>query len=621
MIDGSTPRSACLDGAGAGAQLSSLFATTDTVYLLLALDGSVLDLNRAALSLMRTSRDSVVGRDFWSLPWWRDQAAVATLRPRSTVAGRSARADAVWKDAEGALHVIDLRLHPLGDTLLAEGTDVTEERTTRERLCLREHQYHTLFENMLSGFARHELVVGPDGKPVDYRFLEVNSAFERLTGLRREEILERTVLEIMPETELFWIETYAAVVRDNAPIQFVHHAGVIGKCFEVVAYPLGRNQFACMFNDITSEIEAINRLKASEQYYHSLLDSSPAGIFYYRNGRDISYCNHRFYDILQVSPEAAQEYGLKILPDPAQHAVIGASLEGRSGAFEGPLPTGRQIYLLCSPLRTEQGEVSGGIGILQDVSERRAREAETQALITRLTETNTELERFAYVASHDLREPLRTIASFTQLLQRRYQGRLDADADAFIALIVAGATRMHTLIGDLLAYSRISDNGGLFKAVDTTDACKVALQNLRESIEDAKATITVEPLPSITGDPVQIMQVFQNLIGNALKFRSDSAPCHIVVSAGQAGDEWRFSIADNGIGIAETSQDIFEIFRRLHGGERYPGTGIGLTIAKRIIQRHGGDIWYEPNPAGGTVFHFCIPRALEDAAPSPTSGS
>jgi light-regulated signal transduction histidine kinase (bacteriophytochrome) len=223
------------------------------------------------------------------------------------------------------------------------------------------------------------------------------------------------------------------------------------------------------------------------------------------------------------------------------------------------------------------------------------------------------LERFAAVASHDLQEPLRMVTSYVQLLARRYKGRLDADADEFIGFAADGANRMQRLINDLLAYARLSTRGGPFAPVDVEAALQQALVNLQVAIDENHAVVTHDPLPSVNGDATQFVQLLQNLVGNALKFRSDTIPqIHVSGSLTKApsGDlrEWIFSVRDNGIGIdPQYADQIFVMFRRLHSREAYAGTGIGLAICRRIVERHGGRIWVESEPGKGATFCFTIP--------------
>ena len=229
----------------------------------------------------------------------------------------------------------------------------------------------------------------------------------------------------------------------------------------------------------------------------------------------------------------------------------------------------------------------------------------TQAALQR---SNTELEQLAYVASHDMQEPLRMVASYLQLVAQRYQGRLDADADEFIGYAVDGAKRMQALINDLLAYSRLGTKARPFEPSDCNAIVETAIAQLRLAIEDSGARITHGSLPTVMGDATQLLQLFQNLLSNAIKFRRDVPPV-VHVDAQPWDAAWRFSVHDNGIGIAaEYFERIFVLFQRLHGRGEYPGTGIGLAICKKVVERHGGSIAVQSQPGEGSTFSFTLPR-------------
>jgi PAS domain S-box-containing protein len=269
------------------------------------------------------------------------------------------------------------------------------------------------------------------------------------------------------------------------------------------------------------------------------------------------------------------------------------------------------------PWRDASGNIIGTFGLTRDITA--LKDAEEKLLEERnlLARSNAELEQFAYVASHDLQEPLRAVASCVQLLQKRYEDKLDARANEFISHAVDGTKRMQALISDLLAYSRVGTRGHAFETVNLEEILSDALANLTVAIQENGAVITRDPLPTLLGDDTQLGQLFQNLIGNAVKFRAEGRPPQIRVTARREGAEWIFGVADNGIGIEpQYFERVFRVFQRLHTRTRYPGTGIGLAICKKIVERHGGRIWIESQPDQGSVFHFTLPVTSQPAPAS-----
>jgi signal transduction histidine kinase len=235
-------------------------------------------------------------------------------------------------------------------------------------------------------------------------------------------------------------------------------------------------------------------------------------------------------------------------------------------------------------------------------------DARLRALLAELERSNRELEQFAYVASHDLQEPLRMVSSYTQMLEKRYGDKLDQDGRDFINYAVDGARRMQRLINDLLEFSRVSTRGKKLEPVDANEVLGAVRSNLSATIDEAGALVTNETLPTVVADPTQLGQLFQNLIGNAIKFRGSDPPRVHIATKEEAG-EWVFSVKDNGIGIeSEYFNRIFVIFQRLHVAAEYPGTGIGLAVCKRIVERHGGRIWVESEPGQGATFFFSLPE-------------
>lgn len=265
-------------------------------------------------------------------------------------------------------------------------------------------------------------------------------------------------------------------------------------------------------------------------------------------------------------------------------------------------------------LKDESGAIVGTFSSGEDITERKRAEKALQEKTEELQRSNQELERFAYVASHDLQEPLRMVGSYVGLLARRYQGKLDGDADEFINFAVDGVKRMHELINALLTYSRVGRRG---KEPVPTDGNKVfqrVLLNLKVAIEEKMAEVKCGPLPVVRADEQQLEQLLQNLVGNALKFTQDNP--RVEVWAERIDGMWRFAVKDNGIGVdPKYSEKVFEIFQRLHTREEYPGTGIGLALCKKIVEHHGGKIWFESEVGRGTTFFFTLPPVENETEP------
>lgn len=250
----------------------------------------------------------------------------------------------------------------------------------------------------------------------------------------------------------------------------------------------------------------------------------------------------------------------------------------------------------------------------REVVARRQGEVELRRQAQDLARSNEELERFAYAASHDLQEPLRMVTSYSQLLAQRYRGKMDADADEFIGFAVDGAKRMSAMIDGLLQYSRVRRAMAGDEPTDCEAVLQHALGNLRVAVEESGAEITHDPLPTVKGNAILLQQLFQNLVGNAIKFRAEHPP-RVHVSAERQDDEWWFSVRDNGIGIdPQYAERIFIVFQRLHTREEYPGAGIGLAIARRIVEQHGGRMWVESEPGNAATFYFTLPSVAEQAA-------
>jgi PAS domain S-box-containing protein len=376
--------------------------------------------------------------------------------------------------------------------------------------------------------------------------------------------------------------------------------------------------------DVTEQTNAEARLKESEARFRQTFELAASGICHVVDGRFVRV-NRSLCEILGYTEKELLGKHVKDVSHPEDRDVTDADRARiRAGELDQARFEKRYLRrdgsvvwcdLAIALVRDVFGMPLYEIAVFDDITNRKTSEAALHAAHEELKRSNAELEQFAYVASHDLQEPLRMVASYTQLLGRRYEAKLDQDAREFMSYIVDGATRMKQLIEDLLAYSRVGTKGQEFKPVALEAPLRRALFNLRTGIEEAGAAVTYDPLPTVQGDEVQLGQLLQNLVGNALKFRSNSVPrIHLAVT--DSPQEWTIEVRDNGIGIEpQYFERIFMVFQRLHNKGEYPGTGIGLAICKKVVERHGGRIWVESRAAQGesqgSSFFFTLPKRGE----------
>jgi PAS domain S-box-containing protein len=373
--------------------------------------------------------------------------------------------------------------------------------------------------------------------------------------------------------------------------------------------------------DVTERKEAERALIESEEKLNAIIESSPDSITVTDLNLNILLCNHATVEMYGVSSRD-EIIGLNAfeLVDPKDRGRLAETmkmtlLQGKSVYLELNLLTRKDnkffpAEISGNTIKDAEGIPFAFVAITKDITERKNAEKEREILIKELQRSNEELQQFAYVASHDLQEPLRTISSFTQLLARRYKGQLDKDADEFIEFIVDGTNRMQAMIKDLLRYSRVQTKGEEFKPIDVRNALNQAIFDLKISIEENNAEITHDELPTVVADEKQLVQLFQNLISNAIKFKKKDEPpkIHISCQKDEKNKEYIFAVSDNGIGMEpEYTERIFELFQRLHTRDEYKGTGIGLAVAKKIVERHGGRIWVESKHGKGSTFYFTIP--------------
>lgn len=394
-------------------------------------------------------------------------------------------------------------------------------------------------------------------------------------------------------------------------------------------------QMTIFMRDISDRVEAEKAMRQSKEFMELAVRGASLGIWVWNLKTGEVTWNDRCYELFGIpvgEPMTFERFWGTVHPNDRERfqAALKASMEeGKEFNVERQAvwPDGSLHWIesLGRYLLDDDGSPLGLRGVVMDIEERKRLEEllvdrntvleacvdERTAQLRRTNEalerSNLQLQEFAFVAAHDLQSPLRSIAGFAQLLKKEYDGRFDLQADEWLNHLVRSAHRMRDIIHDILAYSRLESQGGAFGRTDFNevfDAVKVALE---EPIREAGALVTRTDLPTVRGDRSQLAQLLQNLVDNAIKYHGEEAP-KVHVSAKREGQEWVISVRDNGIGIAEKHQDtIFEIFRRLHGQDKYPGTGIGLAICRRVVQRHGGRIWTESEPGVGSTFNFTLP--------------
>ena len=525
---------------------------------------------------------------------------------------------------DGSEFPIEIMLSPLesaeGILVTAAIRDITVRRDAEKHLAQMEGRYRGLLE------------AAPDAMVVVNQAGEIvllNAQAETQFGYRRDELIGQRVTNIIPEGFA------ERLIADGTRTAVEALAQQIGTGIELVGLRNDGSEFpieimlsplestegvlvTAAIRDITVRRDAEKHLAQMEGRYRGLLEAAPDGMVVVNQAGEIVLLNAQAENQFGYRrDELIGQRVTNIIPEGFAERLIADGTRTAAEALAQQIGTGIElvglrkdgsefpIEIMLSPLESAEGILV--TAAIRDITARKQADANLVEKVVELNRSNDELQQFAYLASHDLQEPLRMVASYTQLVARRYKGKLDADADEFIAFAVDGANRMQRLIQDLLLYSRVERVGQELMQVSSAGALQKALFNLQGAIEQSGALVTQGPLPEVTADESQLTQLFQNLVGNAIKYKGPGVPQIHVSAARNGAPKWIFSVRDNGLGIEpQFFEKIFGMFQRLHKRGEFEGTGIGLAICKKIVERHGGSISVESEPGLGSTFSFTL---------------
>lgn len=616
-----------------------------------AIDYRILEVNRAFENHTGFAPAAVIGRLCSEANPVRDERFLDTAA-KVVESGMPARLEQYDQSLDRWFRV---GLFPFGgDKFAGLFDDITERKETEAALRGSEEKYRSLFNSMSEGFELFEVVRDESGRPYDVINLELNPAYERQTRIRPEDYVGKRWSEFGPSIEPYWYERVFKVAETGEPKAYEGYSSLQCRFFEASFFLYEKDRVGVLFRDATERKRAEEtlasglrdtsllrdlsmRLIAEEDihaFYQEIIDTAVVlakadkGTLQIHEGgslRIVSSHGHQqsFLDyfakaeeVISASGNAAQRNervvvpdvetsplfirtpSLQVLRDANVRAVQSTPLVSRNGELLGILTT--HWNTPYDPNKKDLWRIDLLARQAADFIEHRRGEES-------LKRSNSDLQQFAYVASHDLQEPLRMVSSYLQLLERKDADKLDNKSKEYMNFAVDGAQRMSAMIEDLLAYSRVDTRGKPLALVNMDGVLTTVLKDLKVAIEESGCSVTSTALPTVMTNRSQMVLLLDNLIGNAIKFRSKAAP-QILVSARWSDGEWLFSVQDNGIGIDPRFADrIFLMFQRLHTLDEYPGTGIGLTISKKIVEGHGGRIWFESELGRGSTFYFTIP--------------
>ncbi|WP_224448025.1 PAS domain S-box protein [Haloprofundus salilacus] len=621
-------------------QYEAVFEDPNILVGLLESDGTVLDINQTAMEYIEADLEAVIGESFWETPWWGDddgiQDDVCEWTGRAS-AGEYVDFEADLTRPDGEPYTLSGYFRPVTNddgevvSIIVSDRDITDRKRRERELKESERRYRTLTNDVLDTSD-----VGTFILDSNFEVVWINQATEQYFGLDREAVvgrdkrrlIEEEIAPILEAPDRF-TERVTATYDDNTYTEeFECH--VLGddareerwlnhwsQPIESGLYAGGRIEH---YTNITEQIKRERELeRALDLLEHTKRIADVGGWEIDPETQEVFWTEHLF-EVLEVDADEEppldealavyHEDDRSVVEDAVQKALDSGDPFDVEARFQTSSDEVRWLRVQGAPT-TVDGDVVSLRGAAQDVTDRKQRERRLEELIDRLEESNERLEQFAYAASHDLREPLRMISSYLQLLERRYADVLDEDGEEFIEFAVDGAERMKAMIEGLLEYSRVDTRGDPFEPVELDAVVADVCDDLQVRIKETDAEITTDSLPRIDGDEEQLRQVFQNLLDNAIEYSGDEPP-RVYISADRQGAEWVVSVSDEGIGIEPDDTDrVFEVFQSLHTTDDHAGSGIGLALCQRIVERHGGDIWVDSEPGEGTTFSLTLPAASE----------
>lgn len=618
-----------------------LFESSPEGIVILDNQDRILDANKGFERMFQFNADEIKGMVLNSVIVPESLLEQATQMTLFVLKGEVIHRETERKRKDGSTVDVSILAYPivLGENQIGVYgiySDITERKETEKALRNSEERYRAFVKQSTEGIWRFEflepvsvkLALDDQIKNIfKYGYLaECNDVFAKMYGYEAAgDIAGARIGELLIETEPknveylknsilngYKIDNVESIERDkynNRKIFVNNLVGIIENDHLVRLWGSKR--------DITESKKAQEELSKTQFRLATLLKNLQ-DVVLYETGGGKEFMSENVMEMLGYPSSKFQDSNfLKTITHPGDWKSIDEKMNewqksGSAGVlnleFRVRKADGRYIWVEDHMIQVKNNGDSHLSGVLVNITEHKSTEEKLTLLADKLSQSNKELEQFAYVASHDLQEPLRMVASYIQLLQRRYKSQLSAEADEFISYAVDGVVRMKTLINDLLIYSRVNTKESPLEDVDCNKSIEQSLTNLRAAIEESKAEVVVDNLPTVRANPLHMSQLFQNLISNALKFKKPDTKPVVKISAKHAGNEWLFSVADNGIGIdKEFSDKIFVIFQRLHNSSEYQGTGIGLAICKRIIEKLGGHLWVESVPGEGATFNFTIP--------------